>query len=247
MSNQFKQISQYYDKLMNGVPYNFWVRYIETLFKEYNIFPTTILDVACGTGVVSNILSNKGYKVSGFDLSEGMIKVAKENFPNIDFTVQNAIDFSYDKKFDVAISLFDSLNYILNPNDLKSAFSNVFKHLSNRGYFIFDINTEYALANNLFAQIDLSPESDPQYIWEPKWDNETKLCTVNMTFIVKDENGDKIKFNETHVQRAYDLNHVSIMLKDVGYDKIDIYNAYRLDKPNKNSDRVFFVCEKKEL
>ena len=92
-SNQFNEISPYYDELMHGVPYKYWVAYIENIFRVLDINPVEILDVACGTGMVSNLLSERDYKLTGFDLSESMIKVAKEKYPHIDFFCQNAKDF----------------------------------------------------------------------------------------------------------------------------------------------------------
>ncbi|MBQ7256843.1 MAG: class I SAM-dependent methyltransferase [Abditibacteriota bacterium] len=245
-SNQFNEISQYYDELMHGVPYKYWVAYIENIFRVLDIEPVEILDVACGTGMVSNLLSERNYKLTGFDLSESMIKVAKGKYPHIDFYCQNAKDFELNKTFDVAISLFDSLNYIINKSDLQSAFRQVYKHLKSPGYFIFDMNTEYALANDFFAQVNLSPDAYPQYIWEPDWNDRDKICTVNMTFIVKDEKGKKREFKEVHIQRAYGIEEITYMLKACGFNVLNVYSAYRFNKPTKRSDRVYFVAKREE-
>ena len=246
-SNQFKEISPYYDRLMHGVPYKYWVAYLEDIFRNLEIMPKDILDVACGTGVVSHLLTERDYKVTGFDLSETMIEVAKKNYPHIDFYCQNAKDFELSQTFDVAISLFDSLNYIINKDDLQSAFSQVFKHLKSGGFFIFDMNTEYALANNFFAQVNLNPNDYPQYIWEPDWDEREKICTVNMTFIVKEETGKKREFKEVHIQRAYGIEEITYMLKRSGFEVLNVYSAYRFSKPTKRSDRVYFVAKKETL
>ncbi|MBQ0105373.1 MAG: class I SAM-dependent methyltransferase [Armatimonadetes bacterium] len=243
---QFDKITEYYDRLMHGVAYDYWVSYLENLLETYDFYPKTILDVCCGTGTVANILNRKGYELTGFDLSHGMIREAKKNYPEIDFYVQNAKNFRIDKTFDLAISLFDSLNYITDKSELQSAFEQVLKHLNHNGMFIFDVNTEYALSNNLFAQINLNPESNPQYIWEPDWDENTKICTVNMQFICKNENGEEEKFTETHIQRAYGIQELNYMLIQAGFDVLNIYSAYRFSKPTKRSDRVFYICRKRD-
>lgn len=238
---QFNKIPKYYDLLMDGVPYRYWVSYLESVFEKVNFSPVSVLDVCCGTGTVAGILMKKKYSVAGFDLSEGMIEEAKKNYPDIDFTVQNASSFNLEKKFDCAISLFDSLNYITDKNDLQQAFYRVFIHLNRKGLFIFDMNTEYALANDLFAQVNMNEDSSVQYIWEPHWDRNTRICTVDMRFIVKETGED---FRETHIQRAYGTDEIRQMLKTAGFDKICVYNAYRFTEPDEKSDRVFFVAEK---
>lgn len=228
---------------MAGVPYVYWVKYIEDILDSLNFTPLSILDVACGTGVVSKKLFDKGFNVTGFDLSEDMIEVAKKNYEDIDFYVQNAKNFEIDKKFDLAVSLFDSLNYITNKNDLQSSFFQIRKHLNNNGYLIFDMNTEYALSNNFFAQINIEPDRYPHYVWTPTWDPKTKICEVKMVFHMKEDDGEIIEFKEYHVQRAYSLEELSYMLEKSGFEVVNIYSAYKFTKPTRRSDRVYFVCK----
>lgn len=241
---QFSKIPKFYNNLMEGVPYNYWVLYLENIFKKLNIFPSSIIDVCCGTGTVSEILHKKGYYVCGFDLSEGMIEEAKKNYPYINFFVANAKDFSVNRKFDVAISLFDSLNYIINTNELEQTFNSVYNHLYDDGVFIFDLNTEYALSENLFAQVNLNPDSEIRYIWNPTWDPINKLCTVDMVFKVNDEHGKEQEFKEIHIQKAYSQTKIKNMLTEAGFKNIMLYNAYRFTEPTDKSDRIFIVAKK---
>lgn len=63
-----------------------------------------ILDLGCGTGVLSNELARKGAKVLGVDLSSDMIKKAKESYPKISFGILNACELNFDSKFDTVFS-----------------------------------------------------------------------------------------------------------------------------------------------
>ena len=131
-SNQpatFGPVAPYYDELMSGVPYQFWVDYIKNVWRRHSRVPQSILDVACGTGTVSRLLTRLGYRVAGVDLSQGMIDIAKEKASaealDIDFRCQDAAEIDLGgQTFDAAISLFDSLNYILDPERLQAAFAN---------------------------------------------------------------------------------------------------------------------------
>ena len=116
----FGPVAPYYDALMAGVPYRFWVEYLERLWALHGKTPRAVLDLACGTGTVSRLLAARGYALTGVDLSDGMIAVARlraaEAGLPIPFHRQDAASFDLgDAPFDAVVCLFDSLNYILEP------------------------------------------------------------------------------------------------------------------------------------
>ncbi|MCE5198599.1 MAG: class I SAM-dependent methyltransferase [Armatimonadota bacterium] len=243
-NSQFKRIATYYDDLMASVPYQLWVKYIEGILARLNYRPKTILDVACGTGNVSELLSNKGFEVVGVDISADMIEIAQAKHSKVEYQVQDVAELDLGgRKFDLAISLFDSLNYITDPARLAEGIRRVGEHLVDGGVFIFDVNTEYALAHHFFDQANISPNHYPKYIWNSVYDHETRICTVNMTFEVV-ENGESVQFKEVHIQRAHSLEELTTMLINAGFDVVDIFHAYKFRKPTRRSDRVYFVARK---
>ncbi|MHB9038779.1 MAG: class I SAM-dependent DNA methyltransferase [Armatimonadota bacterium] len=240
---QFKRIAAYYDDLMAGVPYNLWVKYIEGLLKRIDYVPRTVLDVACGTGNVSELFADKGYDVVGADIAPDMIEVAKSKKGGVEYHVQDMVDLDLDgRKFDLAISLFDSLNYITDPNRLAQAIKRVGEHLVDGGVFIFDVNTEYALSHHFFDQANLASHHFPNYVWNSDYDNATRICTVNMTFRVI-EDGENVEFKEVHLQRAHSLEELTTMLIDAGFEVLDVFHAYKFRRPTRRSDRVFYVAK----
>lgn len=244
MSNeQFVEIARYYDDLMAGVPYRLWVDYLEGLMQRFGFKPRTVLDAACGTGNVSEILSARGYEVVGADIAPGMIEVAKNKEGNVEYHVQDMAELDLGRRFDLAISLFDSLNYITDVDQLARAIKRVGEHVVEGGYFIFDINTVYALAHHFFDQANLASDHYPHYIWSSEYDHSTRICHVNMTFEVL-EDGAPRQFKEVHIQRGHSLEELTDMLMDAGFEVAEIFHAYRFRKPTRRSDRVFFVARK---
>lgn len=63
-----------------------------------------ILDLGCGTGDLAYEIAKSGASVTGIDAAESMIEVAKEKFPQLDFSVADARSFSFDKQFDAVFS-----------------------------------------------------------------------------------------------------------------------------------------------
>ena len=244
-ANQFRALAPVYDEVMRHVPYRMWVRYIHELLHSVDAAPATILDVACGTGSVAMPLAKAGYEVVGVDISAEMIEEAEAKARSagldIEYYAQDAAKMHLDRKFDLALSLFDSLNYIADPDSLAETFKRIAEHLNPGGVLIFDLNTEYAFTEYLFDQDNVGTDENPIYTWKSKYDKKAKICTVTMEFEYRDEDGPRT-FTETHVQRAYSDKEIRKMLGDAGFIAIQVYHGYSRLPPGPNTDRVFYVA-----
>jgi 2-polyprenyl-3-methyl-5-hydroxy-6-metoxy-1,4-benzoquinol methylase len=139
----FKSYAKYYDIIYADKDYGKECDFLEEIFKKYlKSKPKTILDCGSGTGGHAILLAKRGYEVTGIDLSEEMINIAKEkaskNNVNVDFHVMNLCNLRLNKKFDACISMFNVIGYITNNNDLLNALSNIREHLKKGALFIFD-------------------------------------------------------------------------------------------------------------
>lgn len=245
---QFDKIAFLYDELMHGVPYQQWLDYLEQLLDKYMLAPSTILDLCCGTGTMSRLLSEKNYSVTGVDISDGMIEIATQRSEAAGFDakyyVQDAAKLHLGQRFDLAISLFDSLNYILEAADLQQAFYRVSEHLRPGGLFVFDMNTELALAIGLFNQDNLGIKRAPvHYNWRSSYDKTSRICRIHMDFIYR-QNGSDEKIEVIHYQRAYDEMEIVEMLMNAGLRVHAVYDAYTFVEASSQSDRVFYICRK---
>lgn len=248
-NESFEAVAPFYDHLMSSVPYRFWVSYLEQVWQYHNDRPKTILDVACGTGVVTRLLSRRKYEVTGIDLAPKMIERAREKNiiedMNIDYYVQDAAEINLpDKNFDAAISLFDSLNYILHPERFAMAMQRVYDHLKPGGSFIFDLNTEFAFEVGMFNQSCTRRDEPLHYRWRSRYRSDTRICTVNMHFSYDSGDGERKTFKEVHRQRAYAKNEVTNYMKRAGFVDVEIYDAYTIEPPRSTSDRIFFYGSK---
>jgi ubiquinone/menaquinone biosynthesis C-methylase UbiE len=250
-ANQFNTVAPLYDLLMTGVPYDDWVDYLMQLIRSRKAEPGRVLDLACGTGNVSELLAKHGFKVTGVDISELMIVEAKRkaalNHFEIDYFVQDAAVLNLPgQQFDMCVSFFDSMNYIIQPERLAMAFVQVAAHLKPGGLFIFDVNSEFALKNRFFDQDNLAhPEERLTYDWKSSYYPKTRICTVNMKFWYREDNGERRAFEETHLQFAYRKDELEAMLAAAGFEHISVYHAYTMLPPSRTSDRLFFVAQRR--
>lgn len=74
---------------------------------EGNLGGKKFLDAGCGDGIHSSFFSSKGAQVVGIDGSPNMVRLAKQNFPDLDFTVAdllNPLPFP-NNSFDYVVSI----------------------------------------------------------------------------------------------------------------------------------------------
>ena len=135
--------------MMEDVDYIRWADYIEDRFCHYDILPKNIADLACGTGNMTIILSQRGYNVIGIDRSEDMLSVAQEKAREqglkIPFICQDLRQVSLHKKVDAVLIVCDGINYILDDSDLIS-FSVYIVIKTN--VLLFDISIQIILYGN---------------------------------------------------------------------------------------------------
>jgi SAM-dependent methyltransferase len=107
----------------------------------------TLLDVACGTGAVTSLLS-RAYQVSGLDISAGMLAVAREKLPGgTPLYVADMASFRLSARFDAIVCAYQGVNHLLSLPAWKSFFRSVYWHLNPGGVFVFDIaSLKYLMA-----------------------------------------------------------------------------------------------------
>jgi len=232
-----------YDKLIKQ-DYSQWANYIEAVFLRYGKGISLVLDLACGTGNLTALLAKKGYDMIGLDKSSDMLSMAaqkKGNLP-ICYTCQDMTDFELYGTVDAVICTLDSINYVTNTAKLKKTFKLIKNYLNPGGLLIFDINSEYKIANLLKNNTFVSDTGKIFYSWENVYNPKTKICTYKLTFFIK--NGEKYyRINELQKQRAYDLDTINKMLADANLSVLGCFDGLTFNKPSKKSERQMFICK----
>jgi 2-polyprenyl-3-methyl-5-hydroxy-6-metoxy-1,4-benzoquinol methylase len=130
--------------------------------KQENLQPQTALDLACGTGVLCQILSDSGMEVWGMDFSSGMIDIARQGRGSIHYDVADMTTYRPEKQFDLVTCTGDAINHIPNLGDVEKIFQNVYAYLSPGGYFVFDILNEHEVSDSEPFEMDFT---DTVRVW----------------------------------------------------------------------------------
>lgn len=136
-----------YDGLMDNIPYDEWSRYLLGILKEYGVEEGIIADLGCGTGNITEKLWEAGYDMIGLDNAEDMLEIARDKAVNKEMDIlylhQDMRKMELFGTVKAAVSICDSMNYILLPEELLDVFRLVNNYLDRGGIFIFDLNTGY--------------------------------------------------------------------------------------------------------
>ena len=244
--NIYNKFAKVYDELMNDFDYERWFNYIEDIFKKYKKAPKKVLEMACGTGSLSYHFAENGYKLTCFDLSDEMLSkayVKLNKYKNVKILKQNMIDFAFNEKFEAIVSICDSVNYILEKEDLIKTFKNVYNHLEDGGIFTFDVNSYYKFKNILGNNIFIEDREDIFYTWENFFDESLNICDFYLTFFLREEERYK-RFDEHHREKAYKIEEVLDALEIAGFKNNHIYDCFTFDTPKENTKRINFISIK---
>ncbi|MAZ72566.1 MAG: SAM-dependent methyltransferase [Flavobacteriaceae bacterium] len=114
----------------------------------------TILDLACGKGRHAISLSQKGFQVTGVDLSPSSIAFAKQfESERLKFRVHDMC-LPYPQRFNAVFNLFTSFGYFENEDDNLRTIKAIKKELKANGHGVIDfMNSEYVIKNLVPAEV----------------------------------------------------------------------------------------------
>ena len=107
---------------------------------------STVLDLCCGPGRFAIPLAERGLSVTGVDRSAWLLQKAKQSTVDVEWAEQDMREFVRDQAFDLALSLFTSFGYFVEPNENARVLTNVYTSLRPGGRFVIDVMGKERLA-----------------------------------------------------------------------------------------------------
>lgn len=210
-----------------------------------------IIDVGCGTGRHSIELAKRGYQITGIDLSESMLKKARENAEvnglRIDFRLMDARRLEFENEFDVALMLCEGAFPLMETDEMNfEILQGVAKSLRPKGKFIFTtLNGLFPLFNSVQAFCSSAIDQGNMTYSQNSFDLMT-MRDHNVTTAVDDDGNERqIDCNE----RYYMPSEINWLLKTIGFIKIEIFGATlgafsRQDKLTTNDFEMLVIAQK---
>lgn len=248
----YTSFAEVYDLFMDNVPYTEWCGYIVGLLEAYGIRDGLVLDLGCGTGAMTELLASAGYDMIGVDMSADMLDVAMEKRAasghDILYLLQDMRSLELYGTVRAVVCLCDSLNYLLEEEELEQVFRLVNNYLDPGGVFIFDLNTEHKYRDILGDSTIAENREEGSFIWDNHYDEESRINEYDLAlFIPEGERGEDLyrKYQETHFQRAYGLNEIRNALERSGLEFLAWYDEDGQSAPREDSERIYVIARER--
>lgn len=214
----YESFARVYDTFMDNVPYDQWTEDYTCILKEHGIEDGILLDLGCGTGSLSLRLADKGYDMIGVDYSMDMLEIAREKSEGKDilYLEQDMREFELYGTVRAVLCVCDSINYILEPEEVKEVFSLVDNYLDPQGLFIFDFNTDYKYREIIGDNVIAEDREDVGFIWDNYYDEESRINEYALSIFVQEKEDLYRKYQELHYQRGYSLEEMKEYLEEAG-------------------------------
>lgn len=249
MEGAYEGFAGVYDLLMDNIPYEAWAEAITARLKACGITDGLLLDLGCGTGTIGRSLSKKGYEVIGVDASEEMLSIAREKAMeeglDILYLHQDMQEFELYGTVRAIVSICDSLNYILEEEELLQVFRLANNYLDPKGIFLFDLNTGYKYETLLGENTIAENREDCSFIWENYYEKETGINEYDLTLFLKGADGRYDRVEETHFQRMYEPEKVKELLEKAGMEVLGVYDGFTDCPPGADTERLLFLARER--
>ena len=247
----YTSFAEVYDIFMDNVPYEEWSDYISGLLKQYGNTGGLVLDLGCGTGSITECLAARGYDMIGVDNSAEMLEIAagkrEKSGHDILYLNQDMREFELYGTVSAIVSVCDSVNYIVEEEELAQVFRLVNNYLDPGGIFIFDFNTEYKYKEVLGTQTIAEDREDCSFIWDNYYYEDEMMNEYELTLFIRDaeHKGLYRKYQEMHYQKAYTLDTIKELVEWSGLEYVEAYDAFTYKLPSPESERLCVVAREK--
>lgn len=290
MNDSYTGFAEVYDELMDNVPYEEWAAFVVSVLKEYGVGGVvpedtdelaknlaternTVLDLGCGTGTLTELLARAGFDMIGVDNSEEMLEIAiqkrEKSGSDILYLLQDMREFELYGTVGAVCSVCDSLNYILEDEDMVKVFSLVNNYLYPGGIFAFDFNTIFKYEQVIGDSTIAENRDDCSFIWENYYDVESRINEYDLTIFVREfsEDGNRQsekrkdveeshapggdcgemfkRFTETHYQRGYTLDEMKEFLEAAGLSFVKALDADTHGEVRAESERIYVIARER--
>lgn len=253
----YSGFAEVYDTFMDNVPYEEWCDYICDILAGHGITEGLIVDLGCGTGKMTRLLQKRGFDMIGIDLSEEMLEIARSHEEDslegpyrtalkksehpILYLQQDMREFELYGTVRAIICICDSINYVLEPEELLQVFRLANNYLDPKGIFLFDMNTMYKYREILADSVICENRDTECFTWENYFDEDSCINEYALNIFVQQENGLYERFEEFHYQKAYEICDVEELIRQSGLELLEIYGEGTHEAPAGDCERVYFV------
>lgn len=225
---------------MRSIDYSKWANYIFKISNEVKRKNLSVLEIACGTGVLAEHLKSKFKSLISCDLSYYMLQKVKGKAVMKVCCDMTALPFK--NEFDFIFCAFDSVNYIQSKDKYKKLFEGVDYCLAKDGVFTFDVSLE---SNSIKYQRYLNRTGKfegTKYVQRSFFNQKSRIHYNYFELTLAD--GSKVE--EIHKQKIYPFEDYFTFIGDSNFYVHRCYEAFSTKDANEKAERAQFILKKKK-
>lgn len=245
--------AQYYDALTKNVEYAKRAEMLHDLIQKHlpqDMPDHILLDLACGTGSLSEEMAKRGWDVIGVDGSMEMLNLALDKkFDSglpIQYLHQDMRKLDLYGTISVTLCTLDSLNHLPTAEDVSRVFSRVSLFSNPDALFLFDVNTEYKHRQILAEQCFVYDLPEAYVVWQNSLDADApdSPVTIQLDFFEQQENQCYRRMTETFTERIYPQDQITRMLKEHAFTVVDMLDGDTFTAPCDTTQRLLYIARK---
>lgn len=240
--------AHYYDSLTQNISYKKRAEYYDSLVKTHGGKKNILLDLACGTGSLSEEFARLGYDVIGVDSSEEMLNEAlgkkfESGFP-IQYLCQDMTELDMFGTIDVIVCALDSLNHLESLDDLRKTVGRVSLFCEPGGLFLFDVNTPYKhrhiLGNNTFVY----DTEDVYCVWQNYYSEGNDKVEICLDFFERSDGDNYLRRSDDFSEIAFEESVLEGILRENGFEIVGKYDGDSFNAVHGTSEKIVYAAKK---
>lgn len=246
--SSYERLAASYDELTEDVDYQRRADFLERLFQRARLPVHTVLDLACGTGTMTWLLTARGYELIAVDGSEDMLAAAAaKTGPGIPpvFLHQSMPQLDLYGTVDAAICCLDSFNYLTDTKDFARTLAHLHNYIEPGGLLIFDMNAPAKFERVYGENAYVLEEDGILCAWQNFYNEKSKLCDFCLSIFRECHDGRWERLDEAQRERCYSLRTVKKLLVEGGFELCELVGGYGGEKVDKDTERWYFTVRRK--
>ena len=231
----FQELAPHYDAIMDHVDYDRWALTTQAIAECLDAKPV-YLDAACGTGTLLGRMVPNHWRGYGVDLSRAMLATGRR----LRDTPTAAADLRalpFGPSFDLVTCLFDSMNFLLTPEDLHAGIAECGRVLRDGGILYFDAVTERMVLDHFAGQQWEEAIGHYSTVWDSRYSRRTKLSETAIRF--SDGTAGTIR------ERVYPREEYEAAIDNAGLEMVLCVDAETWRRPRRRTARLDFIAVKR--
>ncbi|MSQ12099.1 MAG: class I SAM-dependent methyltransferase [Dehalococcoidia bacterium] len=203
-----------------------------------------VLDLCCGQGRHSVLLAKRGFRVTGLDLSQELLDLARRAAAaervSLELVRADMREIPFSGRFDNVINMFTAFGYLESEDEDKKVLAAVHKTLKPGGRLLMDmINREWVVAN--YAEHDWH-RGDDGTLYVERRDLDLATSRNRVTFTIVPPQGPQRQSG--HDIRLYTLTEMTRLLREAGLRLTATYGGFDGAPYSVFTRRMILVAEK---